>query len=538
MGAEVDFKSIRQDVKKARENRLFSSPPSPLIYIMPTSYSNLFFLGAGLIFCIVLHRRRQRNGLSRPPGPRGLPVIGNLLDIPKERSWLTYSEWAKTYGDIISIEVFGQVIVVLQSPKAVRDLLDKKGAIYSDRPTLPFYELAKWGWFLPMARSDDQWRAGRRALERGLRPSSALQYRPMFKARTHELLQRLIAQSGNFKDDLEQYESATNMSIAYGYDVQSNDDKFVKTARDFVRMTQQAALPGSMLVNDLPFLKYLPDWLPGTGFKVLAKKSCELGEEVINGPLEFVKEAMSNGTAKLSLAVDALREVHTAKQERDLAIALGSLHAAASDSMVAVLSSLFLVLVLHPSVQEKAQKELDRVTGGTRLPDYEDRSSLPYLDALCKELLRWQMIAPLAFPHATIEDDVYDGYFIPKGSLVMANGWSMLHDPTQYPEPDTFKPERHLNADGAFIDDPTMNTVFGFGKRICPGRHLVDQKLFIAVALVLSTLTFAKAKDANGNEIPVEGTFSGNILNQPDPFQCSIVPRNQAALQLITAAVE
>ncbi|KAI0058422.1 cytochrome P450 [Artomyces pyxidatus] len=499
---------------------------------------SLVALALAVVFGVVVNRRHRRDSLPRPPGPKGLPVIGNLFDIPKTNSWLTYEEWARTYGDIMSVEVFGQVIVILQSPKAVRDLLEKRGTIYSDRPSLPFFEMAQWGWFLPTSRFDDQWRACRRLLDRSLRPSATVQYRPTIRAKTVKCLQRMLTQPNDYRAHIEQLQSAINMSVAYGYDVKENDDPFVETGREFVRMIQETALPGALLVNDLPFLRNLPDWFPGTGFKQLAKLSRKLGEEVVAGPLGFVKDAMANGTAQPSLALDDLRECTSEKGERDISLALGSLHAAGSDSMVAVLTSFLLILVLFPSVQEKAQAELDAVTGGTRLPEFADRPALPYVDALCKEVLRWRMISPLAFPHSATEDDVYEGYLIPKGSYILANSWSLLHDPATYPEPHAFKPERFLSPDGHVIDDPGLNAAFGFGKRICPGRHLVDSKLFIAVALVLSTFTVGKAKDAKGNEIPVPGTFSGPLVSQPDAFACSIVPRSQAAVELISAPVE
>ena len=81
---------------------------------------------------------------------------------------------------------------------------------------------------------------------------------------------------------------------------------------------------------------------------------------------------------------------------------------------------------------------------------------------------------------------------------------AILHDPEPYPEPDKFKPERFLNEDGTVRDDPMLSLVFGVGKRICPGRHLVEATLFIVASSVLSVFNVTKAKDENGNEIPVK----------------------------------
>ena len=80
-------------------------------------------------------------------------------------------------------------------------------------------------------------------------------------------------------------------------------------------------------------------------------------------------------------------------------------------------------MVLSPDIQRKAQEELDKVVGFSRLPVYEDRENLPYINALCKEVLRWHPIIPLGVPHRVTEDDVFDGYFIPAGTLVLGNTW-------------------------------------------------------------------------------------------------------------------
>ena len=87
---------------------------------------------------------------------------------------------------------------------------------------------------------------------------------------------------------------------------------------------------------------------------------------------------------------------------------------------------------------------------------------------------------------------------------------AVLHDPEAYPEPDKFKPERFLNEDGTVRDDPMLSLVFGIGKRICPGRHLVEATLFIVASSILSVFNVTKAKDENGNEIPVKVTMALN----------------------------
>ena len=80
-------------------------------------------------------------------------------------------------------------------------------------------------------------------------------------------------------------------------------------------------------------------------------------------------------------------------------------------------------MTAYPEVQRKAQEEIDRVVGSDRLPNIRDREDLPYVNAIAKEVLRWHPVGPLGFPHLSTEEDVYEGYFIPKGSIVIPNIW-------------------------------------------------------------------------------------------------------------------
>ncbi|OJT11861.1 O-methylsterigmatocystin oxidoreductase [Trametes pubescens] len=161
-----------------------------------------------------------------------------------------------------------------------------------------------------------------------------------------------------------------------------------------------------------------------------------------------------------------------------------------------------MAMACYPEVQLKAREELDAVVGPNRLPTFEDRDSLPYLTAVAKECLRWQSVVPLGIPHRSLADDEYKGYFIPAGSAIIANLWAFSRDPRMYPDPERFNPERFLK-DGKInpaVQDP--NTfVFGYGRRICPGRHFAEASLFIMIASVLHTLAIDQAVDEHGNTI-------------------------------------
>jgi cytochrome P450 len=94
------------------------------------------------------------------------------------------------------------------------------------------------------------------------------------------------------------------------------------------------------------------------------------------------------------------------------------------------MSSFLLAMTMYPEIQKKCQAELDEVVGNDRLPTFADRDSLPYLATMIREVIRWGPTTPLGAPHCVEQDDVHNGYFIPKGSIIMPNIWYALFPPT------------------------------------------------------------------------------------------------------------
>ncbi|KAH9051252.1 cytochrome P450 [Lactarius vividus] len=504
-----------------------------------------------ILFAFRDHRRRR--GFPYPPGPTPLPLIGNLRDVPMRSPWVGYAKMSKKYGDIISFQVLGEVVVVLNSSKAIRDLFDKRGELYADRNPFPIFdpELLDVVWMLPMARAGNYWREGRKLIERSFRPGAPALDRRLIEERVHVYLGWLLAKPKDFREHIHYLQGGLLVRLSYGYDLKENDDMLYPPKRVGDIMKQFFA-PGTALVNHFPILKRLPSWVPLFKYEPLASESRELVRRMKDEPLNFVRKSMRDGTGIPSIAseylqdIDRLSGAEHQRAEEDIKDVLGSLFQAGADTAcvlpiptVAAMSSLFLALVLYPEVQKRAQAELDSVLSRDRLPTYEDRPRLPYIDAMTKEIMRWHIVAPLGVAHSPTEDDFYKGYFIPKGAMVIANSWGVLHDPELYPDPEAFKPERFLDKDGNFCDDPLIPLAFGAGRRHCPGRHFVDTILFVQTASMLSVFNVTKAKDKDGNEIPVSPPPYDTVL--PDiaiwlpEFECSITPRDKIAEDLITA---
>ncbi|KAN0109867.1 cytochrome P450 [Russula decolorans] len=488
----------------------------------------------------VFRDRRRRGGLPYPPGPPPRPIIGNILDIPKDTPWITYVDMSKKYDDVISLRVFSEVVVVLNSLSALKDLLEKRGQIYSERPALPIAEMMDMNWPVFMTGMTETWRKGRKLLDRSLRPGAMISYQQMIQEKTREFLAQLRSTPKDFEAHVGLLQGKLLMSLTYGYDLKDGD-KILEAPLQTTRLMAPLVLPGAALVNHVPILRHVPSWVPYFSYKPVARTVQKLGKRIRDEPIDFVNNALHNGTAVHSMAVEHLRELDSLagferqEQEEVIKIVTGSMYHAGSETTASAMTSLFLALVLCPQVQRRAQAELDAVVGRDRLPTFDDRQRLPYIEAFCKELMRWQMVTPIGLPHSSNRDDVYKGYFIPKGQIFYECYRAILHDPELYPEPEEFKPERFLNKDGTVREDPAISLAFGIGKRICPGRHFVDASIFTVASSVLSVFNVTKAKDENGKEIPVEAT--GFVLRRlfvhPDKFECSILPRDKAAEDLI-----
>ncbi|KAG2033233.1 cytochrome P450 [Suillus americanus] len=470
-----------------------------------------------------------------PPGPGGWPLIGNVLDMPRIKPWLTFTEWGQKYGDITHIEVLGRHIIVLNSVGTAMEMMDSKSTLYSDRPVLHMAgELVGWKESLPFLPYGDRFRQYRRNFHRVIGSRAAVDvYSEIEEVETHRFLKRVLAKPDQLQEHVRHTAGAVILRISHGYEVKENNDPFVNLANRVTSHGSQATAPGAFMVDILPFLAKVPAWFPGAGFKRLAREWRETLEEMVSAPHELVKDQMVAGIAPVSFTSNLL-EGSDASAEDDYAVKWSSfsLYSGGSDTTVSAIYSIFLAMTLFPDVQKKAQAEIYAVVGPDRLPTFADRDSLPYTEALVKEILRWNVVFPTGFPHCVTEDDIHDGYYIPKGSLVIPNVWFMLNDPRTYANPSQFNPERFLAKDGKEPEMEPRTVCFGFGRRICPGLHLADASVWISTAMSLAVFDISKVVE-NGVEITPEVEPLPGTSSHPKPFKCSIKPRSATALGLI-----
>jgi len=319
----------------------------------------------------------------------------------------------------------------------------------------------------------DRWRSRRRILHQTFNVKVIGEHFPAIIAQAKAFLTRMHNDPKSFRKHTNLYSAGTMMAIAYAYNV-VNDDEYVRVAEEATEMAARSIFPGAVAVNAIPMLRHLPEWFPGAGFQKYARECRVLSYKARNDPLNLVKEKMAAGTALSSVATSLLESGDPSIDEELVTDVTAISYVAGSDTLLSAITSCILALVIHPEVQYRAQAEIDHVIGRDRLPTPHDRRSMPYIEAICREILRWRVITPLGLLRSSMQDDIYDRWFIPKGTILFWNVWAMAHNPEVYPDPDCFKPERWLDDNGKLIAEE-FDPVFGFGRRSCIGIYLAKK---------------------------------------------------------------
>ncbi|KAK7983339.1 hypothetical protein PG989_010741 [Apiospora arundinis] len=492
---------------------------------------------------IRLFQESHRPGPSHPlpPGPKPKPIIGNLGDLPPPgaREWEHWAKHKDLYGPISSVTAFGTTIVILNTLKVATDLLDGRSAIYSDRAKMEFGgELCGWKYMLALRPYGNGMRAVRKFLHGAVGTKASLvNYAEMQETEVRRFLLRVLERPEALRDHIRTEAGAIILKVGYGYEIEPHkEDPLVKLADEAMEQFSKAMIPGAWLVDMIPQLRYLPDWMPGTGFKKTAKAWKATLIDTVEKPHALVRKQMAEGrnlTSVLSLAYEKEPNMD-ADQQHIVKWASGALYAGGADTTVSTMSTFFLLMSLSPEVQIKAREEIDRVIGTGRLPTLADRERLPYVGAVFSEALRYHPIAPMGLPHQTTTEDVYEGYRIPKGAIIMPGSWVFTRDESVYPDPETFNPDRFLGPNPA----PHPDFVFGFGRRVCPGKLLAEQSVWLTIAHSLAVFDIASPSPnggGGGKQKPKKGEsmFVGGVVSHPAPYEVTVRPRTPGHAALI-----
>ncbi|KAJ3720579.1 cytochrome P450 [Lentinula raphanica] len=478
---------------------------------------------------IVYSRRRTK---QLPPGPPRNWILGNLLDLVKTDDLIaSVDRWQDTYGDVVSLECFGVTVIILNTLESCIDLLERRAANYSHRPKMPFVRelvgLDKSFGFMDFSQESIR---GRRIANLAFKASAVRQYSPALENNVVILMQDLLKFPEGFENVLERRNIQLALSLIFGITLDGTNQQYITTTMKCVNSIAGNVLPGSRIVDFLPFLKYLPSWV---SFKREAKRLNALVNDAFGSPFEDAKRRIADGTEHSSFVslILASEEVQGDIDAEDFQEMMkwisGTMFMAAAESTTSTVRVFFKAMARFPAVQARAQEELDRVLGD-RLPAMNDRPSLPYLNALLQEVIRWESIVPSGFPRRSNADDVYKGMFIPKGAVILANSRSISRHEHGKGSPDEFDPTRFLEGGGA---RPVLDYVFGFGKRECPGRFLAEVSVWITIVSVLKCFDIIPLEES-GKEPTARRS---GVIHGTTSLQCKVVPRNNVCRGMIQA---
>ncbi|KIM76772.1 hypothetical protein PILCRDRAFT_825997 [Piloderma croceum F 1598] len=495
------------------------------------SFLSILSPSSAIVGCLLLYVLSKQLGAKRsnlPPSPNGLPLIGHLHLMPPIRAWLWFDELSKKFkSPLIHLNLAGQDLIVINDYQTAVELMDKRSATYSSRPDLVvagrYGSTSKRILLLPYG---EQWRQQRTAFHRDMTPNKIITYLPIQIAETKLLMRDFLRRPERFMTHLRQYSANVILKITYGLDSEGGNQKVIAQVYDVMERFLASANPGANLVDLLPSLDRLPNilapWRAAALHQQKVTQSCYLGL------LKEVKEKISHG----ELAHDGVFAARLLQDkdkfqmdDLDVAYLAGTMFEAGTDTTAAALCTFILAAITYPEVFKTAQAEVDRVCGD-HWPTMDDFDQLEYVRAMCKETFRWRTVTAGGLPHMSTatEDDFFNGYRIPAGATILANHWGICFSEKTYGQKyDTqlFEPRRWIERPEGVGNIDEGHPTFGFSRRICPGKLLAVNSLF----LVLSHLCYAFDIKAKEGVVVDTQAYTTGFNIEPEPFECSITPR-------------
>ncbi|KAG7451288.1 cytochrome P450 [Guyanagaster necrorhizus] len=399
--------------------------------------SLLLASGVLLLYCL-FYLSRKRRCVPLPPGPKGLPLIGNLWNISTEYPWITYARWATIYGDVLYLDTPGNPTVVLNSAQAAADLFERRSRNYSDRPELDTSADVSPIFSTPC--------------------SSGLLFRGN---ESNICLQQLHKSPDALVRHVRHHSGSIIMKTVYGYVGNPNGNRFVELVDRSLESIRIIGNVGSFLVDYIPDFPPYEGWILGAKFVSLADVWRKDVEDMKEGPFKYALESLVNGLAPssfVSVNLKKMKETGTSENVTQLEIIRNT----AGVAFAGVDTACFHLCASFTEVSLIAEKTVSVVLSA--ILAFVLYPELPDVDAILLEALRWNPVLPRGIAHRSIKGDVYRGHYILAGATVIGNVWTIPHDERDYPNPLVFNPDRFMSEDWK-EPQPEPIAAFGFGRR-------------------------------------------------------------------------
>ncbi|XP_072041379.1 cytochrome P450 2J4-like [Amphiura filiformis] len=486
-----------------------------------------------LVVCLVafyVAYKIIRQSTSRlPPGPIGLPVIGNIITVVAssvrgEHPHDLMTRLANKYGKVFSLG-FGSStrIVVLNDFACVSEAYRNQDITGRPANDVIIRGIGAHG---VLNSSGETWKHQRRFSLSVFRSFGV--GKRSFEDRIIDevdfLSQEITALNGSKFNPKHYLMNATSniiCSVIFGDRYNYNDVEFKRILSILDSRIQLVGSGGLIL-----FVPLLRLFSPGTVKKAV---------KIVKDQVEYFKTIVTNHKFQLASTNECndfidlyLKEIEKNQHQpeaddfiddKHLLALIDSLFLAGTETSSNTLGWCLLYMAENSDVQKRIQEEITSVCG-ERTPSFADQQNMPYTEAVILEVQRLHTIVPLGVPHCANKDTTIRGYEIPEGSVIISNLWGVLHDPEVWSDPNVFKPERFLGRDGQ-VDLPKEWIPFSTGRRVCLGERLAKMEIFVFLTHLLNRYTFKKPENK-------PSTFEGRsgATFSPLTYHVTASPRN------------
>ncbi|KAM8961768.1 cytochrome P450 2J2-like isoform 2-T2 [Pelodytes ibericus] len=488
------------------------------------SLHHLLLAVLGCMF-FIKYLKMKWKARSLPPGPSPLPLIGNMWTLNFNLYPDTLSQMAKNYGNMYTIWLGQTPMVVLNGYEAVKNAIVSHSEEMSGRPVASFLQDISSGKGIVVANGHS-WKQQRRFGLMTLR-NLGLGKRGL-ESRIQEEAQCLVdiftTKNGQPMDVSYTitYAVANVISaVVFGHRFSFDDVTFQKLVAGNDQLIKSMGSKWGRLYDAFPWIMRR---LPGPHQK--AFENMEYLETFVRGEIRYHQE---NGTPEepedvidhyLAQITKTTGEHDSTFDEKNLIQVVVDLFTAGTETTATTLQWSLLLMLAHPDIQVKIQKELDAVADGSSVICYDDRKRLPYTNAVVHEIQRFSSIAAVGIARCNIRDITLDGYHLKKDTMILPNLDSVLHDPQYWETPYKFNPNHFLDKDGNFKTNEAF-LPFSAGHRVCLGEQLARFELFIFFTTLLKTFSFHLPEGVT----EVNTKYIPSLTLQPNPYKICAVPR-------------
>uniref|UniRef100_A0A8C5QFZ0 Cytochrome P450 n=1 Tax=Leptobrachium leishanense TaxID=445787 RepID=A0A8C5QFZ0_9ANUR len=466
-----------------------------------------------LIYVLIWRSHYRKSQM--PPGPTPLPLIGNLLQLNLEELPENFTQLAQTHGNVFTIHFLNTPVVILFGYDTIKEALMDNGDVFSYRGKFPAMELVFKDNGILLSNGE-KWKQLRRFGLTTLR-NFGMGKRSM-EERIQEEAQCLIGElkkkNGLPFDPTHSLNLAVAnviCSVVFGQRFEYGDEGFLRLLQ---MMTDILDVLNSNMGLMLNFLPNVFRHLPGHHQKMFTFFSNLQGffMEKVKEHKETLEESFPRDLIDCYL-MQMKREKDnptTEFNDENLFAIISNLFFGGTETTTMTLRHSLRILLKHPDVARKIQEEIDLVVGQGRCPSIEDRSKMPYTEAVLNEIQRFADIAPLNLPHSVSHTVTFQGHRIPQGTMIFPMLSSALKDPKYFKNPQKFDPGNFLDDNGHFKKNEA-SIPFSAGKRICPGEGLARMEIFLFVTSILQTFNLNSIMDPADIDITPQSGRNGSF---------------------------